>query len=291
MKQPAVALLAVLSVACSDPEDKSLTGYVEADLLYLAPQDAGLVETVSVREGEWVEAGETIFALDLKRANYNADQLLASAQGVIARLSSDGTLEQEIAEAESNAALAQKTFDRSKLLIVDDAISQEKYDIDAAALEVADARLRRLRAERIAMQSELDAAEAAVQLAEQQRADLETTAPVAGSIERIYRRPGEVVNAGEPVVALLPPENLRVKFFAPERLLSSLQLGNDIAFSCSGCAETHNGRISFIATEPQFTPPLIYSLEEREKLVFLVEARPERGSALRPGVPVTVLLP
>ena len=136
-----------------------------------------------------------------------------------------------------------------------------------------------------------DSATAAARLAEKRLADFETSAPAAGTIERIYRRPGEFAGVGDPVVALLPPENLKLKFFAPESLLSAMKIGAKISFSCDACAASQSATISFVAAEPQFTPPLIYSIKEREKLVFLIEARPDNRDGLRPGLPVTIALP
>ena len=197
----------------------------------------------------------------------------------------------QIAEAEAALKLAEKTFRRSSELVKDGAVTKEKFDIDATALASTKAQLERLRAERDAMLREWDGATAAARLAERRLADLEMTAPAAGSIERIYRRPGEVVAAGDPVVALLAPENIKIKFFAPEPMLSSLKSGATISFTCDGCDGAMTAKISFIASKPQYTPPVIYSIKEREKLVFLVEARPDNQDALRPGLPVKVLAP
>ncbi len=286
---PIIALS--LLAACSEPEEKTFTGYVEAELLYLAPQDAGVVKTLSVREGDQVKTGDIVFTLDSKRAALAAKQALAAAQGVASRVADNGAIIQEIAEAKSALALAEKTFQRSQSLVSDGAVSVEKYDIDETAVAAAKARYERLLAERAAMILDLNSAKASANLAEQRLSDLEISAPTAGRIERVYRRPGEVVALGDPVVALLAPSNLKLKFFAPEPLLSSLQLGGKISFSCDGCAGPQNATISFIADQPQYTPPVIYSLKEREKLVFLVEARPDDPYGLRPGLPATIDLP
>jgi HlyD family secretion protein len=288
MKIFAAILAAITLAACSQTEDRALTGYVEADLLYLAPQDAGVVKTLAVREGDRVNAGDIVFTLDAARASITAEQAQAIAAGAATRTGDDGAMAKQIAEAEANYALAEKTFDRSRALVGSGAVTKEKYDIDAASLAAAKARLEAARAERAAMTHDRDSAGAAARFAEQRLADLAVAAPAAGSIERIYRRPGEIAALGDPVVALLAPENLKLKFFAPEALLSSLKLGGTISYSCDGCAPAQSATISYIASEPQFTPPVIYSLKEREKLVYLVEARPGDASDLRPGLPVTI---
>jgi HlyD family secretion protein len=279
---------ALLLAACAQKEELTLAGYVEADLLYLAPQDAGLIKTVTVREGDKVEAGDVIFTLDPARASLAAEQAGAAAQSTAARAAEDGALAKQITEAEAAYKLAEQTFRRARELVKDGAVSKEKYDVDAAAVASAKARLEGARSERSAMLREWDSMSAAARLAEQRLTDLETLAPQAGTIERVYRRPGEVAAFGDPVVALLPPQNLKLKFFAPEPMLSSLRIGGKISFSCDGCVEARTAAISYIASEPQYTPPVIYSIKERHKLVFLVEARPDDPAGLRPGLPVTI---
>jgi len=288
MHRAAFAFLLLALAACGEKEDIALAGYVEADLLYLAPQDSGIVKSLAMKEGDAVSAGDVIFTLDPTRLAYAAAQANAAAESAAARAADDGSMTKQIAEAEAALKLADQTFKRSRALVKDGAVSREKYDSDAATLAAAQARLEQLHGERDAMLREWDAATAGARLAEQRVADLATVAPTAGRIERIYRRPGEVAAAGDPVVALLAPENIKLKFFAPEEMLSSLALGANVAFTCDGCAAPRNAKISFIASEPQYTPPVIYSQKERAKLVFLVEARPDEPEYLRPGLPVTI---
>ena len=99
-----------------------------------------------------------------------------------------------------------------------------------------------------------------------------------------------MVPAGKPVLALLPPGNLKVRFFVSEALLPQIKIGETVTITCDGCAADLAAKVSFIARQSEFTPPVIYSLDERSKLVFLIEARPERPEALRVGQPVSVAL-
>jgi HlyD family secretion protein len=109
-------------------------------------------------------------------------------------------------------------------------------------------------------------------------------------VEQIYYRPGETVPAGRPVVALLPPGNLKIRFFAPQAILPEIKYGDVVGVSCDGCEKGLTAKVSFIARSAEFTPPVIYSQEERAKLVFLIEARPEKPEKFRVGQPVTVTL-
>ena len=95
---------------------------------------------------------------------------------------------------------------------------------------------------------------------------------------------------GRPIVALLPPGNVKVRFYVPEAMLPKLSAGDPVKVTCDGCAPDLVARVSFISRASEYTPPVIYSLDERSKLVFLIEARPERPDALRVGQPVSVVV-
>lgn len=291
MKRAGVVIMAMLTAGCGAPETSRLSGYVEADMLYMAAQEPGVVAQIAVREGDRVEKGGALFSLDVERLSIAADQADAGAAAVARRVEAAGVLDQAVAEAEAELDRVTKNLRRTVPLLRDGFVSQARYDNDKALVDEAAARLERAKAERDAVNEELKSAQAQAALARRRLDDLAVQAPDAGTVERIYRRAGEVVAAGEPVLALLPPSNVKLKFFAPEPKLAQLSPGGEIAFSCDGCAEGMKARISYIATEPQFTPPVIYSLEERTKLVFLVEARPETPEGLRPGLPVTIDLP
>jgi len=114
--------------------------------------------------------------------------------------------------------------------------------------------------------------------------------PADGTIQQVYYRPGETVSAGKPVLALLPPQNLKFRFFAPQPLLPEIKYGETVTVSCDGCEKGLTAKVSFIARSAEYTPPVIYSLDERAKLVFLIEARPVEPEKFRVGQPVTVTL-
>nr|WP_272214077.1 HlyD family secretion protein [Marinicella sp. W31]MDC2876027.1 HlyD family secretion protein [Marinicella sp. W31] len=131
-----------------------------------------------------------------------------------------------------------------------------------------------------AAESELSAAHAMLALKT-------VAAPAAGSIEKIYYRTGEVVPAGRPVVSLLPPDNIKIEFFVPERERASLKVGDHVSVTCDNCSP-QNATISFIARDAEYTPPQIFSREERAKMVYRLEARPTDPAALPVGLPVNI---
>src|SRR5437763_1201864 len=137
-----------------------------------------------------------------------------------------------------------------------------------------------------AARESLAASEARRAASETKFARRKIAAPAAGTVQQIYFRPGEMVTAGKPVVALLPPGNLKVRFFVSEAVLSQLRPGRVVNVRCDGCGEPIAAKVSFISRASEFTPPVIYSLDERHKLVFMIEARTESPERLRVGQPV-----
>lgn len=281
-------LAALLALAgCAKPTSDALSGYGEAQYVYLGPMDGGRVATLTVKEGDVVAEGAVLAELDRARVN-------AAAQGagsnVAAQAGSARALEEAVRRAEADAALSRANLARSRQLFEKGFVAKARLDIDVASSRAADAAVSQARAERAAGAQRTGSASADARIARERVSDAAIRAPAAGRVERIFRRPGEIVGAGEPVLALLPPGNMKVRFFAPEPRLAEFKLGARVAISCDGCAADLTGRVSFVATEPQFTPPVIYSLEERDKLVFLVEAIPDQPDAIRPGLPVDVRL-
>jgi HlyD family secretion protein len=274
MKRIIVLAFALTLVACGERGSDAMQGYGEADYIYLSSQDAGIVGELMVREGDQVEAGARVFRLDTDRLSYGAES--AEAQRAAAAAA--------VRTAEAEATLAQRNYARGAQLERQGFYPRARLDADRAARDAANARLAQARREAIAVGAEAG-------LAEERVNDLSGAAPVAGTIEQIFHRAGEVVAAGQPIVALLPPQNMKVRFFAPEERLAQLPVGARVLVSCDGCTEPVPARVSFVAREPQFTPPVIYSLEEREKLVFLVEARFDGPTPIRPGMPVDVRIP
>jgi HlyD family secretion protein len=178
---------------------------------------------------------------------------------------------QRAAVAENEAAVinARQAFDRARELLKKNVGSQKAFDDADAALRTAEARLNsaKTRLERRRVNS-----------------------PDAGTIQEVYFRGGEQVPAGRPIVSLLPPGNVRVRFFVPQAKLPTIHIGDRITVRCDGCAGDLVARVNFISAQAEFTPPVIYSQEERARLVFRVEALPERPADLRVGQPVSVAL-
>jgi len=237
--------IALLALGGCDSGAPSYQGWVEADLIFVAPDDVGRVETLTVKEGDRVKTGELLFTLD-------ADIQKA-----------------DLAQIQAALTNAQQSYDRASMLLKTGAGTQKDYDAAEATLRDAKARFNS---------------------AQTRLARRRVFSPVDGTVEQIYCRAGEMALADRPVVALLPPENLKIRFFVPQAALPALAYGDTVEVNCDGCGRGLTARVSFMARQSEFTPPVIYSLSERQKLVFLIEARPETPGAFRVGQPVDVTL-
>ena len=257
----AAILPMLLLAACGEESGThALPGYMEAELVLVGPEYSGRVETLSVTEGGRVKKGDPLFTLesDSQKAS------LAAAKG-------------RLEEAESSLTLSKVSLERAKDLRKRGVVSQARLD-DAQSTH--DSNLASVAAARATYD------EAAVRLDKGK-----VNAPQGGSIEEIYFRVGEVVNAGQPIVAILPPGNLKVRFYVPEPLRASIHIDEKVSITCDGCPSGLMASVSFIAREAEYTPPVIFSREERRKLVYLIEARPLGDAAkLTAGQPVTVSL-
>ena len=316
MRRIAVAIALASSLllgGCNNGKEPAFQGWVEADLIFVGPDEAGRVETLAVREGDEVAAAMPLFALDaeLQAADvHTAAAQVAEARARLARLESAQQRKEEVAvleaqerRAESAVVLSTAELERVQTLFNRGGIaSQAQLDVakanagrDRAALEevrrqITVARMASRDEDIAAARQSLAAAEARRGAAETKLARRRVAAPVAGTVQQVYFRPGEMVTAGKPVLAVLPPGNLKVRFFVGEAMLPKLKFGDVVNIRCDGCADALTAKVSFIARSSEFTPPVIYSLDERSKLVFMIEARTEQPERLRVGQPVTVTL-
>jgi HlyD family secretion protein len=285
-------------------------GYVEGYLVFMAPEEGGRIEELTVDSGDRVAEGTMLFRLDASvqsaQRNEAAAKLqqtraqLANLEAALRRPEEIAVLEAQEERAQAQLGLSQAELDRQRTLFERGIAAKAQYDQARTAFERDKAALaevqRQIDAGQIAGRSgEIGAAEAAVQAneaalmqAETRLAKRQVKAPSDAQVQDVYFRAGETVNAGQPVLALLPPANRRIRFYVPEPLLATIALGQTVGLSCDSCKDGLQARISFISSEAEFTPPVIFSEQERAKLVFRIEARPLDGANLPIGLPVTV---
>lgn len=281
--------------------EHTLSGYIEGEELYLASPVAGSVASVSAVEGTRVTVGQQLFTIDTatlaaqeqqRRANVAAAQTqIASAEANARQADAD------VAAARADADRARQDLARLMSVRRDDSAAVAGRDIDAAraALRGANAKVSAAQKNSDARLSQIEAARAQAEEAKggQREAQirvnqLSPNAPAAGRVEDVYFQPGEWVNANQAVVALLLDNKVKVRFYVPEQQVAAYTPGRTVHFSCDGCATGLSAVIRYVSPRPEFTPPIIYSRDSRDRLVFMVEAYPARPADLLPGLPVDV---
>lgn len=306
----ALAALGLLA-GCAPPEEGVHAGYVEGEFVYVAAPLAGHLAQLEVTRGEEVATGQPLFALEAEveaAAVQEAESRLAEAESRLADLrkgrrpSELAALEARVQEVAARLALAESDLRRREQLRDDQVIAPAELDAAVARREADAALLASLRAD--LETARLGAREDAIQAAEAERAShvavlararwalnqKQQSAPAAARVHDTLYRPGEYVAAGMPVVALLPPGNVKVRFFVPEPELGRVKVGAKVAVTLSGEPTPVEATIRYVSTQPEFTPPVIYSRENRAKLVFMVEAHPPAEVAGRwhPGQPAEI---
>ena len=306
------AAVAVFTAACSQQKTDAWSGYAEGETLYISAPVAGRLQQLAVQSGQQVAQDAALFALDasLQRAADSEAAARAQSAQAQARDTDKGKRAQELAiseaqlrQAHSQLQLATTELKRRQELAaqgfyapaqVEDAALQARTAREhVAELEAAlqTARLPAREDERSSARALAAAAESSQAQTDWQLQQTAQHAPAAGVITDVFFRPGEWVAAGQPVVALLPPAQRKARFYVPEAELGKLQMGQAVQLKCDGCGAAIAARITYIAPQAEYTPPVIYSNEQRNKLVFLVEARPDKAEdavRLHPGQPLGV---
>ncbi len=175
----------------------------------------------------------------------------------------------DLGVAQATLTNTKQAFDRAQQLAKTGAGTQKDFDVAQALYREALARL--------------DAAQTRL-------TRRKLFSPVEGMVQQVYYRAGETVPVGRSIVSILPPGNVKVRFYVAEPLLAKIAIDDPIRFNCDGCPPDMEGKVMFISRYAEYTPPVIYSLEERHKLVYLIEAKPNDPKPLRVGQPVDVTL-
>jgi HlyD family secretion protein len=305
----AAALVAFLVLAPRFEPVQTLSGYVEGEPLYPASPLSGRLVRIDVKRGDTVAAGAPLFAVDpsqgeAAQGQARADVAAAQALAVDARRGQRpaelGVIEANLRAAQATLNDAKKNLARVTPLAAAGAASHADLDAATAAEQTAQAQVAAIgkqlqvaklgqRTDQIAAaDSRVREAQAALAGADSRLADLAPVAPAAGRIEGTFFQPGEWVPANQPVLSLLPADRVRLRFFVPQDRVADYTIGRDVAFACDGCAAGLSAKISYVSPRPEFTPPVIYSREARDRLVFLVEATPAKPDGLVPGLPIDV---
>jgi HlyD family secretion protein len=313
VRSRAASLVLLASAGCSHHTANSYQGYVEGEFVYLASSQAGALDQLTVSRGQNVQAGTPMFSLEAGNeaaAVLQAEELLLAAQSQQAdikigkRPEEIEVMQAQLLQSQADAARAATQYERDQAQLRIGGIAQSQLDDARAAARSSAAKVLELkgqitvarlpnRVEQVKAQvAQVNAAQAALAQAQWRLDQKSVRAPHDGLVFDTMYRSGEWVSAGSPVVRMLPPANVKVRFFVPESVVGSLSPGEAVRIHCDGCVADVPAVLSFISAQSEYTPPVIYSNENRAKLVFLIEARPSVSDAskLHPGQPVEVVL-
>jgi HlyD family secretion protein len=310
-----VALLGLFASVCGCQRavDDFFQGYLEGEYVYVAAPAAGALMRLAVSRGQVVTSGHPLFDLEheLESAGVReAEQRLAQTRARVANLNKGlrptelEALQAQQDRAQANLRYSQIEFDRRQQLAQKQVIAKEEMDAVQARRDADQAQVASLKAEletaRLgaradeikAAEAEAEAAAAALAKAQWALVQKSQSAPTNGWIHDTLYREGEWVAAGHPVIALLPPTAIKVRFFVPETRLVAIQAGQSVSVAIDGLSTNIPATIHYISTQSEFTPPVIYSRESRAKLVYMIEAgiAPDSAALLKPGQPVEVRL-
>lgn len=307
-----IPFLATWLSACA-PAATLAVGYVEGDYVLIAPSETARIENLFVSRGDRIQNGTILVGLERRGAEIEVARAVAAHARAKSELEDlkRGARPEKIAVAEAAADLALVELDETKReharvrgLFERDVASQSQLDLAKTRVDVAAAQLRQAesdlavlklpaRANRIAA-AEAAVAEAAAALdaAKWRLGERTLTASAPGEIADIYRFPGDVAGPKAPVLSILPDGGIKLRFYVPQESYSQITLGTQLDVGCDGCPENLRAEVSYLSTSPEFTPPVIYSLDARQKLVFLCEAHFSGMSpVLKPGQIVDIRLP
>lgn len=266
-------LCMILSLCACEPQENNLVnGYVEGEYVYVSPASGGVLDEINVVKGQQVSVGDKLFAVDydIWRAKLNRAQNDVKIAG------------EQLAQAEAVFINSEKEFNRFARLVQTNAVSRAAYDVKLANFDNARAKVAETK---VLIES---AGQNLLQIQKEYEQNI-AVSKVKGIVNDVYFRLGEFVTQGNPVVSILPPENVKVRFFVSEKALPRIKYNQTVFVSYDGAIKEIKAKVSYISPSAEYTPPVIYSTESRDKLVFMVEAAFESvNDALNVGLPVSI---
>ena len=267
-----LVFLILLLTACKPADNNLINGYIEGEYVYVTPVASGILDEINVVKGQQVNVEDKLFAVD--KGIWQAN--LQKAENDV-----EAANQQQIA-AEAVLINTEKEYNRAKSLVKNKTVSEADYDAKLANFENAKAKVAELKALMAKAEQNL------LQVKRQYEQNI-AASKVSGVVNDVYFRIGEFVAAGNPVISVLPLENVKIRFFVNEKTLPQIKYNKQVLVNCDGCAEELKAKVSYISPSAEYTPPVIYSNESRDKLVFMIEATFNNPADTLPvGLPISV---
>lgn len=274
-------------------------GRIEATEIDVATKLAGRVDSIAVREGDFVQAGQILATMrddtllaqrdEARARQQQATDNVAGMQAQVAMRESDEVAARAVVtQRASDLDAARRRLARSETLARAGAASIQELDDDRARMHGAEAALAAVRAQVAAAGAAITAAQAQVvgarsavvaALATTARIDVDLAdsalrAPGAGRVQYRVAETGEVLPAGGKVLNLIDVSDVYLTFFLPEKAAGRVALGSEVRLVLDAApGYVFPATISFVASAAQFTPKTVETASERQKLMFRVKAQ------------------
>ncbi len=269
----ALAMSVVLALSACGNSKTDFSGYIDTDMSYLSSSYPGRLQALNVQRGTLITATQKLFEVDpaYETLSTNIDQFNLDA------------LKAEYEQTQNQIDYAKKRLGRERVMAKSDASSKDDVELALKNLDVLKNQLANI-------SSKIEASRGVVERSLWQKSQKTGVAPSDGLIFDTYMQEGEYVQAGQPIVALITPKSLKVTFFVGEAELAQVKLASKVQVTMDGVQQPLTATVDYISSKAEYTPPVIFSREERTKLVFKVIARPESADlqSIHLGQPVTV---
>jgi HlyD family secretion protein len=305
-------IIATLFANCAPPLPLA-TGYVEGEYALIAPVATARINNLAVQRGDKIIAGQVLATLEKRDAEISVTENEATLARAVSQLKNltQGRRPEEIAvidaalvsarakevEAEKEAARVQNLYKRgavaaTQIDVTETALNVARAGVAEGKAKLAVARLPARPAQIAAAQASVTQAEARRDAAKWRLQKRTIVASGSGTVDEILRRVGEIASPQAPIMSILPQGGIKLRLYVPEASIYSIRLGTILSVRCDGCAPDATARVTYVSNGPEFTPPVIYSLQNRQKLVYLIEATPDKSARfLKPGQIVDVDIP
>lgn len=268
-------ILILFSLTDCAEKKKSYQGYIDAEYRFIASDYAGVLVERPIYRGDTIKKGDKLFVLEKFPQVSDVSQVEAKI------VASKAAIDQYTAQIKT----ALNKLNRRKELAKRQFAHQE--DVDNALNEylAINAHLEQARAE-------LKSNEALLEQAKWSMNKKEINAVLDAMVFDTFYNPGEYVPSGRPILSLIAPQDIKIIFFVPEVIVGKLKIKEPVKIYCDGCHNPIQGSITYISPTAEYSPPVIFSDQTRDKLVFSIEARTDGANSknLHPGQPVSVLL-
>jgi HlyD family secretion protein len=282
-----VVIGGIIFIKVRDKNKADYQGQLESEIIKLSSKAAGEIVSLPAQEGQTLSKNSLIAVLDNRYGQTRIAQNQIQQDALLYQLDAAQSQANQIAvELKLQKDLLQKT---SKLYLEGATTEQNNNDL-SAKVKVLEYKLQEAKAKQQQLQKEKENLGANLRILNFQEQDTRILSPVQGTILKLYYHQGESVPAGAIVAEVADLSSMEARFYVPIKDLAKIKIGAEISVYLDGTTR-RKGRISWVASEAEFTPKTIYTKETRTTLVYAVKVSiPNQDGSLKIGMPIDISL-